>query len=589
MTTPETISAVTQVHSKSRSKTHYSDPTALADALIGDRSSPQYEDVRRATLREPTEPHVFPSTHETIRALLQDGDSVVIWTQGWPRNQLWKVATSGLGHIRHELPKQQRHRFSVCAGEDKLSLLPKLLEKSDPAAPLLLVDDKKEILVATQEAMQARPSVEAYYIHTKQKSTGGENEEDALSTPHPIHTITDISQLRTMKEALRINGPVQWYIDLGNTLVDSKSLRQATDASYAAIVEQREPTITHAIDLLAGLPGHVARTQEFATEDRRKHVVDVTAPDGSELVIKSSHLPERIRAEIAGYSLLKDSPLAAHILSPYASSQDPAFLVLPKIEGIQMREGVRKEEFPHDMALGVLEELLDIKKQWWSMQEKQKPETFEIVSNQRRNWSQNLERIATVIAQMSQSTDIPIEAFFSSPIISSGKRLPPLRDSLLLIHALLKQPPPYTLLTHGDAMGGNILVEKDTGNWHLLDPEYAGYNDPAEAYVKTIKYVTTATAQGMNRFAATQDGDVLFLDLQVKFPSLACKLQEYGLSRVEEFAKALDDPDFPNRVDLYVTASYLREIALTIRRERPEMAWFALLKAQENTAKLLGV
>lgn len=580
MPNAELVSAVASVHGRSRAETHYSDPASLASAFIGDPSSPLYEEIQRTTFREPTEPHVFPHVHETVQELLQNGDDIVVWTQGKPKNQLWKVASSGLGRIHHELPKDQRYRITVAADEDKMSILPSLL-KQEKKTTIVFVDDKPSMLTAAQQVMEHYPHISAHYIRVNHKI----QEVIQVEKTHPFTTITDIADLKTMKEKLQIQESVHWYMDFGNTLVDSDSLRRATDASYAAIVEQREPIITHAIDVLTGLPGHVARIEELTTEDHGKHVVDVTAPNGNELVIKSSDAPEKIRREIEGYKLLEGTPLATHITFPYASSPDPAFLVLPKIKGVQMREGVRKEELDEDTAMHVLQELLDIKKQWWAAQEKQDPEKSGIVSHQRANWSQNLGRITEVINRMSQSTGIPIGAFFSAPLISSGKQLPPLRNSLLLVHSLLEQPPPYTVLTHGDAMGGNILVEKDTGMWHIFDPEYAGYNDPAEAYVKAIKYVTTATSQGIQGFAATYNEDLLTMDVRVKFPPLAYKLQKYGLSRIDEFAQALDDPDFPKRVRTYFTASYLREIALTLRRKKPGMAWFALLQAQKNTAK----
>lgn len=581
MANPEIFDAIEHVHRRVRGEHRYSDPAALADAFIGNPTSPLYGEVQRVTFREPTKTHLFPHVHETLRSLLEDGDDIVIWTQGKPRNQLWKVATSGIGALRHELPKEERKRVAVAASEDKIALLPALLEK-ETKATLLFVDDKPTMLTAAQHVMEAFPHLTAHYILTNHKAT---QQEDSTPAEHEFPTITDIAQLPAIKEKLQIQDDARWYIDFGNTLVNSESLRHATDTSYAALIEQTSPIIRHDIDLLAGLPGHVAQIEDLVTEVHGKHVVDVTAPDGSELIIKSADTPEKTLREIRGYELLKDTPLATHITFPLAVSEHPAFLVLPKLPGTQMREAIRKGTLDEETALHVLEQLLDTKKQWWTTQEKKDPEESGIVSHQRANWTKNLERIATVIAQMSQTTGIPIEAFGSTPIISGGKKLPPLRDSMLQVHTLLADPPPYTILTHGDAMGGNILVEPDTGKWHLFDPEYAGYNDPAEAYVKAVKYVTTATAQGMERLFVKYDDESIQLDVAMRFSPVASALQTYGLSRVDEFAKALDDPDFPRRINAYLTASYLREIALTLRRNRPEMAWFALLQAQKTAAK----
>ena len=109
--------------------------------------------------RLPTEPYIFKGSREGIEALLQNGDTVIIWTQGEQSLQRAKYETSGLT----DLEKRYPGLFGFYTSPDKVPLLAAkspdniILNKSRGTEPVFILDDKaKNVLNAEKTVRKAQ-------------------------------------------------------------------------------------------------------------------------------------------------------------------------------------------------------------------------------------------------------------------------------------------------------------------------------------------------------------------------------------------------------------------------------------------------
>lgn len=121
-------------------------------------------------------------------------------------------------------------------------------------------------------------------------------------------------------------------------------------------------------------------------------------------------------------------------------------------------------------------------------------------------------------------------------------------------------------------------MDGKSGVWKALDPEWAGFVDPAEALVRDVKYVSTTTATGFN-VDAHLNGGTLILKADVIIPPSCQEMETYGMSQVNSIAQTQQDPTFAERFKTYLGGSHLREMALVLRRSSPELAIFSMARA----------
>lgn len=568
---------------------------AIALSITGKPSSPVYQYVAHTVLRMPTQEFLYPGAKETLGNLLSGNDHVMIWTQGHELGQLWKIASSRLGDLRRKLPQGERKRFSVHVRKDKISTLPSLIENAEKKGikNIVIVDDKaSNILNTASTVAEARnngqissdTNVEIIWINqgrTKDQVPEGYTPQ---SFKNKFTTIEDVRELTEIKK--RKIGKTVWLIDYDHTLVNTGAAKEKLFADIAAIIEdtqQKHPIISQAIDLQLGLNGGVRKVENLKSGMSEGRVIKIVTDEGA-IVAKYNNVHHyKIHREIEGYELLEQTPLGPHMLKPRVASKQKGLLVLPFFNGQQMRKGIKTGEIPEDLALDTLSRLLTVKKDWWSTQSKTQP-NGNLVSMQRREWCNTLARVNNDLRKLSEQFGIPVESLWNSPTVFRGTEHLSLKDIGTKIAQMLKQYPPYAVLVHGDATGANVLVDPKNKEWKIIDAEWTGYGDPAEAFVRMIKYISTTTSTSTKPAKVREKDGKIYLEFDMNFPSTAIELQNYGLSKMEFFAQALNDPDFTKRSFKYLAGSYFRELALASKRGTPETAFFAMIKAAEAIA-----
>lgn len=573
----------------------YTDPKAVAASITATTQGELYEDIYGNVHRMPTEGCLYEGALETIIHLLKQKDGVAIWSQGDQVSQLWKLVNSGVGEeLVKNLTKEQLLRFSVFADKDKVTPFPnviKLLQEQD-FTKFVLVDDKaKNILEMESRIAKAKEKgeiakeVEIDLVWINQGRSKDETPKgySLEAFKDKFTTIEDIGELQKIKAAK--NGQIGWILDLDHTLLNTSAAREIMFAKIADAIEESHPApiVSYSYDLKHRLNGNVKGVEVLLSGMSGGKVLKVTT-DKDLLVIKHNpENPEKIKRERDGYDKLLKTPLASHMLIPmseYSLGED-SVIAIPYFPGIQLRKGIQSESLPEELAFKTVAELLSIKRQWWANQPKQFDQDY--ISMQKEEWQDTLLKINETFDAISKKLNVPLEALWNSPIMFHDHEYPSLLNTIAVVNEFLKLPPPYTVLTHGDATGANIIVNPENKNWAMFDTEWVGYADPAEPYVRMIKYISTTTIKKVQGLEAKFINGRLVLDLDLLFPQMAIDIQNYGLYTTKQFAASLSDTDFPRRVSMYLTGSYLRELALISRRypKNPELGLFAMLKAAE--------
>lgn len=584
MSNQELIELVAKKCQEQRQLRGYSDARAIAHDFIADPLSPWYAKLVRLILRFPTQQFLYPNSYHSLEQLYQFGDVIHIWTQGNYKDQLWHFAMSRLVKIR-KTGKEQKQRLSFMLVRDKITSIATLITSLNKNTDVIVfVDDKLSQLQHAAEQMQKLTqqqkwlsNVEAHFVYIRRT-------EEGVVSPvsmggYFFHSIDDITEIISLRNEIGDKKKFYWLIDLGKTLLDSKRLKSALYIEIANFIETMPCVISPLIDCELGLHGKVVAIKQFERQSQTRQTLLVTFSDGQKKIIKCNYSDhERILRENQGYDVLSTTPLGPYMSYPEFVDYKNGVLVLPYIDGHQLRQVVKNETLPDQQVLKVFAEILNVKKTWWSQQVKHYGR-LEVSSVQRYDWKNTLEILALALAPALQESKLSLTQFMALPIMTAqAKQSYSLDTVIVLLRNLLENMPEYTVLTHGDLSGANILLEANTGNWYVIDPEYADYGDPAESYVKLIKYETTNTVQKVNKSQlAIKDGKI-YIDVDIQFSNLAYQLQEMGLSAAPELAMSLRDHDFLRRVKIYLAGTYLREAALTINRCRPDLILFAIAR-----------
>lgn len=206
-------------------QTHgYLHPSHTLEVLrqdVGDAIGLPYGNLRRAIDRHPTRNFLFPDTTDTLGTFVRAGDAIQIWTN----NTVVRVATSGIGQIRRQFPREERWRLGVAAAENnKVSLLPQLLKTAvEREMPVVIVDDApKNLAKAADVAEELHMDMPMALVLAQMLGT---DQPYLLNRPHSV--ITEMLQLLLFREDFqafcRKRGfptGIYWLIDFDNTLID---------------------------------------------------------------------------------------------------------------------------------------------------------------------------------------------------------------------------------------------------------------------------------------------------------------------------------------------------------------------------------
>lgn len=333
--------------------------------------------------------------------------------------------------------------------------------------------------------------------------------------------------------------------------------------------------VAEAMNLNGNVTG-VATMQDGMSGNR---IIKVDTYDRGSMVIKHGD-HRKVGNEITRLKLLEGTPLEPHIPTVLYASHDLGIVAYPHYEGHQLRTGVKTEQITQPDAEKLLDELIDIKTQWWSAQPKEfQPRKY--VSMQREEWDDTLAGIGTSLSLLEGKFGVSARDILERPISFSGQTFPPLEHVIAHVGHFLARPPEYVVTAHNDATGANIIHNAADVSWTLLDPEWTGPSDPAEAYTRLIKYITSSTALSAEHDALNVSGERLRVAIDMRFPQAAIALQTRGLQRMDGVSHALHDRTFEDRASHYLAGSYLREAALAPKRGGAPTALFAIVKAAE--------
>lgn len=213
-------------------------------------------------LRTPTESHLYPGTHEVIDNLLDQGDRIVIWTQGDPKLQSWKIATSGLSNLRKGEKAHNRSNFIFFAAEDKIPAIPEIISKYSPTKTDLagsfffrgavIVDDKAHNIVDAQKIVSESrkagvlPTAEQLPVNfvwmrhelgrSKDVLPEGVNIDALLNT---CSVARDPQDLLAIRERQDRNKNLLWLLDVDHTILHTSGWRNNHYQTIAEALNQQ--------------------------------------------------------------------------------------------------------------------------------------------------------------------------------------------------------------------------------------------------------------------------------------------------------------------------------------------------------------
>lgn len=587
MSKPETLETVTAIYRKGEKVNNCTDLKKVAEQIskefrYDDPNSIVY-DARRISRPD----HLFPGALTAVQSLMDRRDEVVVWTQGHPLNQLYKVAGSGISSVRRDLPPEERARFSVRAEMDKVTDIDKPIMdlRAKGVEKVVIVDDKsdnvkkvKERIDKLKQAGKIDPKLDisvvwARYGVYKDKAPKGLTLDDFLQE---VETLEDVSELSKYGSP---QGTTGWLLDFDNTLFRTADYNTEMYAHTAHQIDGIDQILPTRIGLATGLTGNIERASLMKHGGMSgSHLSYVKTNDGKAVVVKHHQSdPSRVRNDIAGYSFLTGTPIETRMPQIEAADPSQGYLVLPHIEGPTLREHILKGSLGSSEAIQIYQQLLDLKRSWWGSQDKMSPEQYK--SMQRAEWDETQKLIPESIVKMASYFGVSKDSFWSMPIRIDGRKLPSLESVVNSVAKLLEQPPKYVIGVHGDATGSNIIVGSNPLAWMLIDAEWADFGDPAESYLRMAKQLSTTTAIGINVKGVGNFEEGLGVMMDSKFNQVAHALNDYILNRASEFALVLKDPDFINRLNIYSAGSYLRELALINKRGNIQDGLLAMVMA----------
>ncbi len=219
--------------------------------------------IAEAVLWHPTRDHLYRGAEETLDFLLQQGDSVRVWTDDYPE----RVQTSGLTEaLRSRLPETEHLRFDIARNPDGSPVMDKF-----PLLSLMFSEAKRRGIsaVAITDNSQKNMNKAALVAH----SAAGANlrvnlftvdsraPEDYISPEFSLDNIRHriighIASLGCLREGLLASSvrhttraeQVMWVVDFNETLLDTAGLEASLRRWVAQLI------IGNYDDLIGSLP-----------------------------------------------------------------------------------------------------------------------------------------------------------------------------------------------------------------------------------------------------------------------------------------------------------------------------------------------
>lgn len=551
----------------------------VALALVGKASSLKPA-IGREILRMSTREHLYEGAEATLRHLLTSNDQqdrVVIWTQGNPTGQLWKLAMSGLIELRHVYGKD---RFGIHAAEDKIATLPGLLDElaEQGSQRVVIVDDKAKNVVKvaqiaqTWKAAHPEANVDIVPIWINQGRTKNQVPKDHTleSFTSQYQTITDIRDLQTLPTPGQTTA---WLIDWDHTLNETAVAKQQLFHTIASRIESAHPDPilgSHVLDLQARVVGASSIT-ELPNGMSGRRVLDVQHQKGA-VVIKHAPGSPKMAAEIRGIQHLQQMPHAALMPCLNFASEYQGVISMERVNGTSGRDKLQQDTItPEDLYH--VDNVVDMKLRWIDdirSGRKRTPEHMQPRSMQREELDDTRTGVLSAVNALSTTSGITADAIISHPLFFDGRLHLSMLEALNALekfYSSTEHDPRFPL--HGDISWGNMIFGTDT--IHIIDGEWAGLHDPAEAYTRTAKVISTTTApknsiHGTLMLGFNRGRQVIQLSTNNPFSQCVLALQKYMFTRGKEFEHVTQDNRFMQKLYMYLAGSYARELAIAERR-----------------------
>lgn len=547
-----------------------------------------YEEVPYAARfidHQPTEPFVYDGAIATVRTLITRGNNVLIWTQGEPRQQMLKIASSGVLQLRRDpqIP-HAKERLNAYAHVDKINDLPNVIADVHLAGDVVIVDDKSKNVVRAKEHIdrlkksgEISPGRNIDVIWINQGRTMNEV-PDGFSVSSFKAEYSTIEDIRELTKRYEDTDGTTFLLDWDHTLCNTTKWKEH---NYQGIADRlsRHPIVNHFVDERVGIADSEIE-QVYTNGNSGSGVKRVKLPNGEQMVVKFRlNDRERLVRERFGHALVRESPLEPHVLPLDTTHIHRGILTTPHYPGVCLREGIRQGTINDDVVRHTFEQLLALKTEWWSGQKHQAP--AEVRSMLRSEWNDTLQQLENlVLPHMAEAAETSVDALKSLPLHQGDVCLPPIGEVLAFMSDFLSDSAhvPYTVNAHNDATGANIVVNPETHEWKLFDYEWAGSNDPAEALTRVIKQVSSSTVRSISA-SARCNATGLEIDVTCDVSPLAIELQKIGMNAAKMLENKMGDPELFERLQHYLVGSYLREAALSPKRGGNPTALFALTNA----------
>lgn len=191
--------------------------------------------ISREICRHPTEDFWYEGAREALEAIyLNTKDTTTIWTRGWVQH----VATSGLGALRRQLPREEQRRLRVAAATDKASLLPGLLQGAyeNNAGALIVIDDNIDMLRRAADTLSGDTRLPKCFVW-RVSSISPQIQWNSDSPLFSIEYVTPQSVMAIKRFVIGEGGRAEWVIDWNGTLIQNSAHERSLISSIATIAQ----------------------------------------------------------------------------------------------------------------------------------------------------------------------------------------------------------------------------------------------------------------------------------------------------------------------------------------------------------------
>lgn len=577
----------------------------------------------RSVFLNVADPHVYPGVREMLREFMQAGDSVTIWTEGETRGfpefdvpgyqgQRRKIVKSDIRRQAFDkatLSPAEKERFRVKSIERrKMMLLPEILADYEKRRirHVIVAEDKSDRLLEARGVI-TRLQAEGAFTGTAEYVWMNQGRMKNVIPPHyggtlddlkaEILTVESLEQLHHLVRQLRAGyggAPCGHILDWDHTLANETARKneirsilaerygddeRVGNTPYLDPQNAQDAPVFKALCELLSIPPSRALIEllEGGSSDVNVFRVDW---NGVSVVVKHTKDAEklwRIRDEIAGYQMLRDSALPGiqeklpkiHRIIPAHPVLGPT-IIMEYLPGPNLRHAVRNGLLSDTELVTAHRTLLDTALDFWQSQPPKKLQgNGEWFSMQRAEWSETERLLRHVADMIARELNIPASNAFKQPFVmrSNGGivSVPSLAELAHMTRTFIDEEPPVVLpLEYNDLSPGNAVAVKRGGgmNVRIVDPQWVRpMSDPAAELVRSIKIASAATAR-INSMEMTQERHGIAVSVNASVPTIVTDLEEQALARIPEFSAAIGDASLARRVRLHLVASHVREIAL---------------------------